>query len=117
MCALAARTSGRSFCMTVAAIVRRGILAFGLVAAAARVAPAGHDRDIALAPIGTYHGGGFNQTASEIAAYDAHSKRLFITNVGARAIDIVDISDPSAPSLVRSISMAPYGQQANSVAV
>jgi len=87
------------------------------VSAVAPVSTAPHDKSIALTPLGTYHSGLFNKLGAEIAAYDHHTRRLFITNVFNRAIDIVDISDPTTPLLIQSISVAPYGQQANSVAV
>jgi hypothetical protein len=40
-----------------------------------------------------------------------------VVNLADRTIDILDLSDPSAPSLVTTIDVAPWGTQANSVAV
>ena len=46
---------------------------------------------------------------AEISAYDPASQRLFITNGATNQIDIVDISDPYAPSKVKSIDLAAKG--------
>jgi hypothetical protein len=91
----------------------------GLFAAAAlaSVSSADHQKDISLAPLGSYASGVFNGAGSEIAAYDARSHRLFITNIATGSIDIVDISDPAQPTLVRSMSVSAHGPQPNSVAV
>jgi hypothetical protein len=72
------------------------------------------EKDISLSPLGVYASGVVN--GSEIAAYDARTQRLFITNVQSRSIDIVSIADPATPALVTSVSMAPFGAFANSVA-
>ena len=48
---------------------------------------------------------------------DPRTRRLFIVNVHARTIDIVDIADPSAPAAVGQIAVTPYGSHANSVTV
>jgi len=69
-----------------------------------------------LKPIGTYSTGVFDDGASEISAYDPTTQRLFITNGSTNQIDILSISDPTKPTLVSSISLAPYGGGANSVA-
>ncbi len=78
-------------------------------------------REITLTPIGRYKG-----TGAEIAAYDAKNKRLFVTNGGEGAVDMLDISNPYAPTLITSIAIAddpiygaaPYtGPEPTSVAV
>ena len=51
---------------------------------------------------------------AEIAAYDARSERVFVTNAAAEKLDIYDFSNPVAPTLYRSIDL-PGGP--NSVAV
>ena len=56
--------------------------------------------------------------AAEISAYDPISKRLFSVNNGAvNKIDVIDLSDPTKPTLINSIGIAGYGGFANSVAV
>lgn len=70
-----------------------------------------------LEPIGTYSTGVYDSGAAEIVAHDATTQRLFVVNGAGSVIDILNIANPSAPTLVSSISLAPYGGQANSVAV
>ncbi len=45
----------------------------------------------------------FDEDATEIAAYDPVSQSLFVTNGMTGAIDVLDLSDPTAPTLVQSI--------------
>ncbi|MDX2103240.1 MAG: choice-of-anchor I family protein [Alphaproteobacteria bacterium] len=61
--------------------------------------------------------GAFNKSASEISAYDARSRRLFVVNGDNGSIDILDIRDPRAPRAVGRLDLKPYGAAANSVAV
>ena len=72
-------------------------------------------QSIQLHKIGTYHTGIFDDAAAEISAYDAASQRVFVTNAANNALDVIDISDPTAPSLVQSIDLAAYGDGPNSV--
>lgn len=54
--------------------------------------------------------------AAEISAYDPITQRLFAVNNGSvNKIDVIDLSDPTKPKLIRSLSMAAYGGFANSV--
>lgn len=56
--------------------------------------------------------------AAEITAFDPLTKRLFAVNNGTEnKIDVIDISDPSTPKVIKSISMSPYGGYVNSVAI
>ncbi len=72
---------------------------------------------VLMYPIGTYSTGIYNQSAAEIVAHDPVSQRLFVVNGGNSAIDILNISNPNNPTLISSISLLPYGDQANSVVV
>lgn len=54
--------------------------------------------------------------SAEIVGYDALSQRLFIANSIGAKIDIVDFSNPAAPSVISSIPVSPYGN-INSIAV
>lgn len=72
--------------------------------------------DLSLRRLGEYRTGAFGQGAAEIAAYDAASRRLFISNAVTNTIDILDLSSPVAPSLVSSVDLSPYGAGVNSVA-
>jgi 2',3'-cyclic-nucleotide 2'-phosphodiesterase/3'-nucleotidase/5'-nucleotidase len=75
------------------------------------------DKDITLQPLGTYASGTFNGSASEIVAHDPGTQRLFVVNFQAASIDVLDVSDPTAPSLDFAIDLHPYGGHPNSVAV
>ena len=52
---------------------------------------------------------GSGVAGAEISAYDPASERLFVTNGATNQIDIVDISDPTSPSKVKSIDLASKG--------
>jgi hypothetical protein len=70
-----------------------------------------------MTKIGEYRSGVFDDGATEIAAYDAISKQLYVTNGADKTIDILDLSTPAAPIKVKSINLSPVGKSANSVAV
>ena len=56
--------------------------------------------------------------AAEITAFDPATDRLFAVNNSAEnKIDVLDISNPSNVTVIKSISMLPYGGYVNSVAV
>lgn len=58
---------------------------------------------LTLTPLGTLESGLFAQGAAEIAAFDPGTSRLFSINAEAGTVDVVDLSDPTAPSLEFSI--------------
>lgn len=72
---------------------------------------------IELTPRGVFRHGGFAKSASEITAYDAATKRLFVVNGEAQAIDVLDIADIDAPKRIQAFSLADRGGAPNSVAV
>src|SRR5262245_24157905 len=62
--------------------------------------------------------GSLTLSGAEISAYDAASERLFVTSNGG--LQIVDLSNPAAPSLITTIATAtlnPNGGDVTSVAV
>lgn len=73
--------------------------------------------DIELTKLGTFTTGAFDEGASEIVSYDPGTQRLFVINAQAARVDVLDISDPTAPALHSSIDVTPYGEVANSVDV
>jgi hypothetical protein len=81
---------------------------------ASMVGPAAYG-GIELQRLGTYSAGVFNAGASEISAHDPQTQRLFVVNAAASGIDILDISNPSSPTLFGTIDVTPFGAQANSV--
>ncbi|WP_307579259.1 choice-of-anchor I family protein [Paeniglutamicibacter psychrophenolicus] len=67
-----------------------------------------------LSAIGSYETGTFDESAAEIVTYHAASKRLFVVNAQAGAVDVLDIANPAKPTKLYSI----FGSGiANSVAV
>ena len=48
---------------------------------------------------------GVGNAGSEITAFDAASKRLFVTNGATNKIDFFDISNPSAPVFIKSADL------------
>ena len=72
---------------------------------------------ITLALLGSYKTEIFDQGAAEIVAYDGASQRAFVVNGGNATIDMLDLSDPTVPTLISQIDVSEYGGIANSVAV
>ncbi len=70
---------------------------------------------LTMEKIGSYNGG--KAGAAEITAFDAASKRLFVVNGANGTVDVLDLSTPSAPKLVGTISVAGLGAGVNSVAI
>jgi 2',3'-cyclic-nucleotide 2'-phosphodiesterase/3'-nucleotidase/5'-nucleotidase len=64
------------------------------------------DRQISLQPIGKYATGVINLGATEIAAFDPASNRLFSINGASNAVDVIDLTDPTAPQLITSLLIA-----------
>jgi 2',3'-cyclic-nucleotide 2'-phosphodiesterase (5'-nucleotidase family) len=60
--------------------------------------------------------GAFAGTGSEISAYDAITKRLFVVS-GSSTMQVLDLSNPKNPALAQTIDLSAYGASANSVAV
>lgn len=82
---------------------------------------------ITLDPIGTYETGVFDESAAEIVEYYAAAQRLLVVNAAQATVEVLDASDPSAPSKLFDLqttgvtsadgSTVPAGAVANSVAV
>lgn len=84
-----------------------------LLAAAAAVPPAGSagagsSNERGLHFLGRWVSGS-GLAGAEIAAYDAATSRMFVTNGTVNKIDIVDISNPAKPSKISSIDLASKG--------
>lgn len=80
-------------------------------------AEAGKPFKLDLSPIGTYATGTFDKSAAEIVAYDPESQRLFVVNAESGQIDVLDIKDPSKPTLLFNIDLSGYGATVNSVSI
>jgi len=57
------------------------------------------------------------ENAAEIAAFDAESNVLFVTNAEDNRLERFDLSDPANPVTLTAINLAPFGGGPNSVAV
>jgi hypothetical protein len=73
-------------------------------------------QSIKLNHIGSFSNGVAGTNSAEIVAHDPGSQRLFIANSIGAKIDIVNFSNPAAPSLISSIPVTSYGN-INSIAV
>jgi hypothetical protein len=67
--------------------------------------------------LGRYASGYFDLAGANISAYDPDSQRIFVDNVAAQSVDVLDIHDPTTPKLLFSIDVTPYGHHPDSVAV
>ncbi len=74
---------------------------------------------LTLSKIGGFtHSGGLS--SAEITAYDPLSKRLFVINGANASVDVLNLADPTNPTLIGSITTASIGSglaSINSVAV
>ena len=88
------------------------------IAAGATVADASgwRNKTIELSPVGEYRSGVFDDGATEINAYCPLTKRVFSTNAANNTLDVFDLSEPSNPTFLFGIDLAPYGGGPNSVA-
>ncbi len=71
---------------------------------------------ISLEHVGTYSTNTFQLGGAEISAHDPGTQRIFTVNAATSSIDVIDVSDPANPVLVRAISILPFGGGVNSVA-
>jgi DNA-binding beta-propeller fold protein YncE len=98
---------------------------FSIIAAAALVIGCGGSDDeptpttLSLEKLGGFvHTGG--ASSAEISAYDPLSKRLFVVDGALGSVDVLNLSNPSTPSLIGSITASSLGAGLggiNSVAV
>ncbi|WP_241982219.1 choice-of-anchor I family protein [Cryobacterium ruanii] len=88
----------------------------------------GADPYFEMAPLGSYETGTFDKSAAEIVTYHAGSERLFVVNAEQGAVDVLSITDPTAPAKLFALKaegapisggseLIPEGSTANSVAV
>ena len=74
-------------------------------------------QNVSLVRIGEYRTGIFDDSAAEIAAYDAATESLLVVNGADATVDRLDLSDPTAPVLLSQISVAAWGSDITSVTV
>ncbi len=61
--------------------------------------------DVSLTSIGRYSTGVFDDSATEIATFDPVSNQLFVTNAAANQVDVLNLADPTNPTLSFSIDV------------
>ena len=95
---------------------RKQIMLFSLLVVSALLATS-VNADLDISVCGRYGGGAevFDESAAEIVAFDATSGLLLVTNAFTSAVDVLDISDPTTPTLVKSLNDTGLGP--NSVTV
>ncbi|ACF12813.1 5'-Nucleotidase domain protein [Chloroherpeton thalassium ATCC 35110] len=74
-------------------------------------------QDVSLTKLSTYATGIFDESAAEIASYDATTGYLAFVNAHANEVVVLDLSDPANPSEVRTLDVTTEvaGGSANSV--
>ena len=108
-------------------------LLLSLLAAAALAACSGDDdntpvatppaeatpKTLQLEKVGEYASGVYFESAAEIPAFDAASKRGFVVNPQKGAVDVIDMTDPAQPAHIGMIDATQLlaGASINSVAV
>ncbi|KAA9131458.1 alkaline phosphatase [Marinihelvus fidelis] len=100
-------------------MLKHTVLAVAIMAAVTN-AEAAKEKNITLAPLGTYETGIFDDGAAEIVAHDPATQRLFVINAGENAVDVLDIADPTNPTKLFDIDVSaalPESGGVNSVAV
>jgi 2',3'-cyclic-nucleotide 2'-phosphodiesterase (5'-nucleotidase family)/DNA-binding beta-propeller fold protein YncE len=79
-----------------------------IVAASLAASSLGQSAELNFKPLST-----LNLAGAEISAYDPGSERFFVTSIGG--LQIIDASDPAAPSLVSTISFTGLGFSSDDV--
>ena len=72
---------------------------------------------IQLTQIGRFDLGFTEEGAAEINAYDPNSQRLFVINGVTKAIDVLELQDPTNPTFSFAIDITAFGGGINSIAV
>jgi hypothetical protein len=67
------------------------------------------NQQIELNYIGSFDPSGTNTSTCEIVVHDPATQRLFTTSAIAGFLDIINFTDPTAPSVLTSIDMNSYG--------
>ena len=82
-------------------------------------APERTPSSLRLERIGGYATNLFGKSAAEIPAYDPASKRAFVVNADAGAVDVLDLANPATPTSVGRLDSQALlaGSEINSVAV
>ena len=118
---LAVAATSAAVCLTLPISAASAALVTDPVGASAPGAAIGVD------PVGTYETGIFDESAAEIVEYYAAAQRLLVVNAAQATVEVLDASDPSAPTKLFDLrtggvasadgTVVPTDAVANSVAV
>lgn len=67
------------------------------------------NNELSLNLLTSFSNGAEGTNSAEIVAFDPTTDKLYIANSIGAKMDIVDLSNPSTPTLINSISITPYG--------
>jgi|GEM_PF-124455 len=81
-----------------------------------KVAAGAAKSEIMLKRIGRYQTGFYDAGGSEIVAYCAMAKRVFVVNAADATVDVLDVADPAKPTKIGTLDVKALGASANSVA-
>jgi YVTN family beta-propeller protein len=87
---------------------RRTIVITGVtvaLAAGSLAAPALAQEPLSGRVIGSLVLGSFDEGATEIVAYDAEAQVAFSVNGETEAVDVIDLADPTAPTMLNSLAL------------
>lgn len=91
-----------------------GLAAFGVAGSTSQ--PATAQTVPQLSVLASYQAdAGFDEAGAEIVAYEGD--RMFVVNGSRQVIEVVDISDPTAPTFLFDISVSAWGGDVTSVAI
>lgn len=65
--------------------------------------------ELSMSLLTSFSNGSEGTNSAEIVSYDSTTYRLYIANSVGAKLDVVDFSNPSAPALLNSVSVTPYG--------
>lgn len=98
--------------------VRAASIAPATQAALPAQVPPSDPQTISMSIVGTYLSNTFDEGGAEIVAHDPTSQQLYIVNGSNESIDIVSVTNPVSPTLVRNLPLSPtYGGDVTSVDV
>ncbi len=70
---------------------------------------------IRLSLLARYESGVYDKSAAEIVSYEPNSQRAFVVNAANGKVDVLDLRNPAAPTLLFSLDVSDVGPTANSV--
>lgn len=63
-------------------------------------------KTLTMEVLGTYESGLFDKGGAEITTYEPATQRAFVVNSGVGKVDVLDMSDPSLPTLLASLDVS-----------